>query len=153
MKRRLAKLPEDAHLGRVARVRVLYADTDKMGVVYHGTYLRFMEHGRVELIRSTGLVYAEMEAEGYALPVTDVAVSYMAPARYDDVISIYAGVTFLSRTRVRFGYRLVVEPGGRAGLEESVTLLVAETWHCCLDVARGSPAPLPDNAHAALESA
>lgn len=153
MKRRLARLPEDASLRRVAHVRVLYADTDKMGVVYHGTYLRFLEHGRVELIRSIGLVYAKMESEGYALPVTDVAVSYTAPAHYDDLISVYAGVTFLSRTRVRFGYRLVVEPRGRPGLEESITVLTAETWHCCLDVPRRRPAPLPDAAYDALESA
>jgi acyl-CoA thioester hydrolase len=152
MRPRLAKLPEDARLGRIARVRVLYADTDKMGVVYHGTYLRFLEHGRVELIRSSGLAYAKMESEGYALPVTDVAVSYSAPAQYDDLISIYAGVTFLSRTRVRFGYRLVVEPGDRTGLEESITLLTAETWHCCLDVRRRRPAPLPDAAYDALAS-
>jgi acyl-CoA thioester hydrolase len=139
-------------LREVARVRVLYADTDRMGVVYHGTYLRILEHGRVELLRAAGLVYAELEDDGYVLPVTDVAASYVAPARYDDVVSIRVGVALLTATRVHFAYRLTVEPGARRGLVRPIEILLAQTRHCCLRLDTSRPTRLPDRVHHALAS-
>lgn len=149
---RLTPAPDPAILRPVARVRVLYADTDKMGIVYHGTYLRFLEHGRVELMRAAGMPYTTMEAGGHALPVTDIAVSYGAPARYDDVITVRAALTFVSRTRVFFGYRVVVEPGDREGLEAPLEVLVAQSRHCCVRVPDGRATRLPDPVYEVLRS-
>jgi acyl-CoA thioester hydrolase len=71
-----------------ARVRVRYAETDQMGVVYHSNYLIWFEVGRVEFIRQLGLNYKQMEEEGCGIAVVDVHVRYKAPARYDDELMI-----------------------------------------------------------------
>lgn len=68
--------------------RVRYSDTDKMGVVYHGNYLRLFEIGRTEMLRSIGLPYAELESKGYMLPVLESYASYTTPAVYDDELII-----------------------------------------------------------------
>lgn len=133
-----------------ARVRVIYADTDQMGVVYHGTYARFLEAARVEFMREAGQTYAEVERTGYGLPLTDYAISFLAPARYDDVLSVHVGVAELSYARLRLGYQLVVEPGDRSGLAERLTVGFAETCHCCIDLADGRPARFPAALKAAL---
>ena len=111
---------DPARLGQVAQARVLYADTDKMGITYHASYLRYMELGRVEFIRNSGMPYSQMERQGLALPLTDVAVRYKSPARYDDKMTIYVGLSLLTKIRVHFDYRFVVAAGDRAGLDEDV---------------------------------
>jgi acyl-CoA thioester hydrolase len=68
--------------------RIRYSDTDKMGVVYYGNYMRLFEIGRTELLRSAGLPYADLEREGYLLPVLEAHAEYHEPARYDEVIVI-----------------------------------------------------------------
>ena len=69
--------------------RIIYGDTDKMGVVYYANYLRFFEIGRTELLRSWQLPYSQLEArEGFWLPVSEVHCKYLAPAAYDDLIII-----------------------------------------------------------------
>lgn len=72
--------------------RVRYSDTDKMGVVYHGNYLRFFEIGRTELLRAIGLPYSELEKQGYMLPVLESYASYSKPAQYDDEIMISTSI-------------------------------------------------------------
>lgn len=69
-------------------IRVRYADTDKMGVVYNGNYLTYFEIGRTELLRSVGLPYAALEQEGYLLPVREAHVCYHMPAFYDDELAV-----------------------------------------------------------------
>lgn len=71
-----------------AQVRVRYADTDKMGVVYNGVYLQYFEIGRTELLRSMGLPYVMLEEMGFQLPLLEAHVEYKAPARYDQLIDI-----------------------------------------------------------------
>src|SRR5919199_1301433 len=73
------------------RHRVLYGDTDQMGVVYYATYLRFFEGARGEWIRQLGLTYAQIEESGIYLPVLDVGVRYLKPARYDEAPMLYIG--------------------------------------------------------------
>ena len=68
--------------------RVIYADTDKMGVVYNGNYLSYFEIGRNELMRHLGLAYTEVEKNGLILPVIDAYVKYIKPAYYDDILDI-----------------------------------------------------------------
>lgn len=146
---RLAPEPE-VNLTKSVSVRVIYGDTDRMGVVYHATYLRYMEAARVELIRSSGIPYSKMERDGYGLPVTDVAVSYRAPAVYDDVVSCYVGLSRVGFARLHFDYKLVVEPGDREGLEEPVVVLTGQTRHGCVGMEDGRPVKMPDDVHAAL---
>src|SRR5690606_2998690 len=112
MARRLVLAP-DFPLRRTAQVRVIYADTDRMGVVYHATYLRFLEHARVEFIRSLGFAYADLERMGFGLPVIDLAVTYLVPAEYDDIVSVQVGLAKLTPARVQFVYELTIEPGDR----------------------------------------
>ena len=89
---------------RVYQHRVLYGDTDQMGVVYYANYLRFFEGARNEWIRAHGITYAEIEAAGLMLPVIDAQVKYARPARYDDLLEIEVDVS-ATRVRLRFDYR------------------------------------------------
>lgn len=86
------------------RIRVTYADTDAMGVVYYANYLKWFEIGRSELMRDMGIVYSELETEGYYLPVIEAHCHYLLPARYDEVVVIETEITAIRRASVRFDY-------------------------------------------------
>ena len=91
-----------------ARVRVRYAETDQMGVVYHANYLVWFEIGRVEYIRQLGLDYKSMEREeGCGIAVVDVSARYRSPARYDDELIIETRLLAARGPVIRFGYRIV----------------------------------------------
>lgn len=142
------RLVEEAQipLRRAAQIRVIYADTDLMGVVYHGTYLRYLEHARVEFIRSLGFAYADLERMGVGLPVIDLAVTYLASARYDDIVSVDVGLAKLTLARVHFVYRVTVQPGDRHGFTgpEPLELLRAQTFHGCLDMHERRATRMPE---------
>ena len=70
------------------KVRVRYAETDQMGVVYHGNYAQYFEMGRVEWLRNKGLSYSFMEKNGVMLPVVSLTLNYKKPARYDDLLTV-----------------------------------------------------------------
>lgn len=89
-----------------AEVRVRYAETDAMGVVYHANYLAWFEVGRTEWLRQQGVPYTEFEARGLFVPVVEVQARYLSPARYDDVLQIETTVSDLSPARVTFAYRI-----------------------------------------------
>lgn len=91
--------------------RVIYGDTDNMGVVYYGNYLRFFEIGRNEYMRARGLTYREVEKRGLRLPVTDVRCRYLKSARYDDHLTIETWVSKVRGARVVFAYALRNEAG------------------------------------------
>ena len=106
-----------------ARVRVRYAETDQMGVVYHSNYLIWFEVGRVELMRQLGLEYKRMEIdEGCGIAVVDVHVRYRAPARYDDELLIQTSLLVARGAMIRFAYKIL-----RA--EDSLLLCEGETAH------------------------
>ena len=105
-------MPELA-LERVATARVIFGDTDAMGIVYYANYLRWFEIGRVELLRLKGMAYRDLTHRGIHLPVTRAEVRYLAPARYDDVLVIHAGIRQLKRASVSFAYRIEREDGTR----------------------------------------
>jgi acyl-CoA thioester hydrolase len=91
-----------------ARVRVRYAETDQMGVVYHSNYLIWFEVGRVELIRSMGLDYKRMEAEeGCGIAVVEVHVRYRAPARYDDELMVETRLMAARGAVIKFRYKVL----------------------------------------------
>ena len=145
---------EELPYRRAAQIRVIYADTDRMGVVYHGTYLRYLEHARVEFIRSLGFAYAEMERGGHGLPVIDLALTYLAPATYDDRVSVYVAMSKLTLARIHFRYRVTVEPGDRHDFSgpEPLELLRAETRHGCMNLADHRPTRFPDEVFELLDA-
>jgi acyl-CoA thioester hydrolase len=107
-------------------LRVIYGDTDQMGVVYYANYLRFFEAGRNEFIRAKGLRYRDFE-EGYALrlPVTEASVRYHLPARYDDLLRLETSLAELRRASAAFAYRLV---------RDGQLLATGRTVHACIDL-------------------
>ncbi len=89
------------------KVRVRYAETDQMGVVYHSNYLIWFEVGRVELIRQLGLNYKAMEREeGVMIAVVEVNVRYKAPARYDEELLIRTHISGIRGSVIKFTYTL-----------------------------------------------
>ena len=89
------------------RVRVRYAETDQMGVVYHANYLIWFEVGRVELIRQMGLNYKSMETEdGCSIAVVEANVRYKAPARYDDEVVIRTRIAEFRGSILKFAYQV-----------------------------------------------
>lgn len=86
--------------------RVGYADADQMGFLHHSRYWVYMESARTELLRSTGESYAQWEARGILLPLTDSGLTFRKPAYYDDMVRIETRIVELSRLRIRFAYRL-----------------------------------------------
>jgi acyl-CoA thioester hydrolase len=96
----------DRVLVRSAHLRVRYAETDRMGVVYYANYLVWFEVGRTEWLRQSGWTYREMEQAGFSLPVIEAACQYYQPARYDDEIEIRTRATMAGRVRVRFDYEI-----------------------------------------------
>ncbi len=91
-----------------ARVRVRYAETDQMGVVYHANYFVWFEVGRAELIRQMGLDYGQMEREeGCLIAVVEASARYKAPARYDDELVVKTSLAGVRGSIVRFRYQVV----------------------------------------------
>lgn len=109
------------------RLRVRYAETDQMGVVYHSNHFIWFEVGRVELLRQLGFSYKDMEsADGCFIAVVDARCRYKAPARYDDEIIVR---TFLKNVResvIHFGYELVRAGDGQLLAEGETTHIVAD---------------------------
>ncbi len=114
--------------------RIIYGDTDNMGVVYYANYLRLFEMGRNEYMRTRGFPYRDIEARGMTLPVTEARCRYLRPARYDDLVTVETRVVRARGARVVFDYALRNEAGE----------LVAEgsTEHGAIGP-RGRPVRLP----------
>lgn len=103
-------------------LRVRYAETDRMGYVYYGTYAQYFEVGRVEALRSLGLSYRRMEEQGVILPVRDLSTTYHKPAFYDDLLTVRTTIQALPSVRIRFAYEVWNEEG--VLLTEALTTLV-----------------------------
>lgn len=129
----------------VSHVRVRYAETDQMGVVYHANYLVWCEIGRTDYIRAMGRSYAELERDGVTLAVSDATIRFSGSARYDDPVEVHTHLESLQSRGMRFAYRVVHGDTGR-------TLVTATTSLISLD-ADGRPARLPEAVRAALEGA
>jgi acyl-CoA thioester hydrolase len=122
----------------VSNLRVRYAETDTMGVVYYANYFVWFEVGRTDLLRQTGWSYREMEQEGVSLPVIESHCEYRQPARYDDELEVRTSGSVVSPVRVRFDYE-VVRCADRASLATGFTV------HATLDRS-GRPCRLPARA-------
>ncbi|HEY3054312.1 MAG TPA: thioesterase family protein [Thermoanaerobaculia bacterium] len=89
-----------------SRTRVRYKDTDQMGIAHHSNYIVWFEIGRTDLCRLTGFPYAEIEARGFLLVVTEVTCRYKIPYRYDEEVLIRTSVAEAGSRSMRFGYEL-----------------------------------------------
>lgn len=123
-------------------VRVYYEDTDFSGVVYHANYLRFLERGRTELLRSAGVDQSILHAEpgGIIFAVRRMSLEYVRPARMDDLLAVETGTSEIRGASLRMGQRI---------LREDVVLLTAEVHVAVL--AGGKPARLPDEIRRLLQ--
>jgi len=127
-----------------ARQRVIYGDTDQMGVVYYANYLRYFELGRLEYFAARGGNYSAMEAAGLGLPVVQANVEYHASAKYEDVVLISTHVSEVRRVSLTFDYEIHREAGGQR-------LCSGFTVHACVSKA-GRPTRLPAELVALLTS-
>jgi acyl-CoA thioester hydrolase len=91
----------------ISELRVRYAETDQMGVVYHANYLVWCELGRTDFIRALGKSYAELERDGVLLAVSDASMRFHASARYDDPIRVFTRLTSAGSRGIAFAYRIV----------------------------------------------
>lgn len=107
------------------QIRIRYKDTDRMGVVYYGNYLTFFEVGRSELMREMGFAYAEVEADGYILVVTEANAKYRANVGYDSLVTVKTKIAEMKHASMRFEYEVVDENGK--------LLVSGHTAHACLD--------------------
>ena len=123
-------------------MRVRYAETDKMGVVYYANYFVWFEVGRADLLREAGWTYRDMEAGGVALPVIEAHCEYRRSAYYDDDLEVHTSGALLSPVRVEFAYEVF-----RAG--EPGVIATGRTIHASLD-RDGKPCRLPDRVKAVL---
>ena len=117
-------------------IRVRYAETDQMGVAYYANYLVWFEVGRSELCRRRGFRYADLEASGYKLVVTDVQCRYRNSARYDETVTIRTRLKGINRRMITFGYQIL-----RKDNEEVIA--EGETRHICVDL-NGKTKSLPE---------
>jgi acyl-CoA thioester hydrolase len=106
-----------------AQIRVIYGDTDAMGQVYYGNYLKWFEIGRAEWFREKGMTYREVEGGGVYLPVVEAHCFYKKPALYDDLLVIATSFEFSGPARLRFDYRI---------LRNGELLAVGYTVHVCV---------------------
>ena len=118
-------------------VRVRYAETDQMGVAWHGEYLAWFEVGRTDLLRGVGCTYRELEAQGLRLPVIEMQARFLRPALYDDVLEIRTLLTDFGRVRMTFDYEV-----RREGSEGP--LARGSTTHAAVD-AQGRPRRIPED--------
>ena len=115
--------------------RVIYGDTDKMGIVYYANYLRWFEKGRSEFLRQIGLPYATIEQQGFHFPVIEVNCRYTRAAHYDDIIKIETAMVEIGRARLTFSYRVARE-------SDDALLAAGSTIHACVSRS-GRPVRLP----------
>jgi acyl-CoA thioester hydrolase len=125
----------------VHRSKVIFADTDAMGIVYYGIYFRWFEIGRTELLRKSNIVYKKLNDMGIHLPVIETGCRYLRPAKYDNEIRIFSGIERIKRARIRFAYR--IESGGE-------TLTTGFTEHAFTD-SNGKVVRPPDDVFIKLQ--
>jgi len=119
----------------ISRIRVRYAETDQMGVVYYANYFVWFEVGRTDLLRESGWNYRDMERDGFSLPVIEARCVYHASAKYDDDIEVRTTGMLRSPIRVQFTYQVV-------RVADAATLATGVTVHATLD-STGRPCRLP----------
>jgi acyl-CoA thioester hydrolase len=118
-------------------IRVRYADTDQMGVVYYANYFVWMETGRTEYFRSLGMPYSEVERNDILLPVIKAFCQYKSPARYDDILRVATHIASLQDVRILFKYEIFRKTG-------SELVAIGETEHAFVN-RQGRPVVVKKN--------
>lgn len=90
----------------LTKIRVIYADTDAMGIVYHTNYIKWFEIGRNEIMRQLGLPYTDIKKQGFDLPLTRVSCHYLLAAKYDQLLLIETEIDYIKRASIKFIYRI-----------------------------------------------
>jgi acyl-CoA thioester hydrolase len=117
--------PQEKNSGFVdVPVRVRYADTDQMGVVYYGNYPAFFEVGRSEYMRGKGFTYREFEERGYRLVVVNMEAKYYNSATYDDVINVRTRISELQSRGLTFHYMVY---------RDTTLIVEGKTKHLCIN--------------------
>lgn len=129
-------------------MRVRYCECDPMGVAHHASYVPWLEMGRTELLRETGVTYAQLESAGVFLVIVKLEVKYRRPVLYDDLLEIRTNVVGGSRVKIEHEYEVVLVERGRgrmgaAGAAAGDVLAVAATTLACVS-GSGRPGALPD---------
>ena len=132
-------------LTHTTELRVRYAETDRMGIVYYANYLVWCEVGRVEFMRALGGSYADLEAQGYGLAVAEARVRYLAPARFDDSVRIETTLGSVRSRAVTFDYVI-------SNAATGVRLATAHTALVSID-STGRPTALPTEFRELLDAA
>ena len=123
-------------------IRVRYGETDRMGYCYYGNYAQFLEVGRVEALRESGVSYKELEDNGIALPVQNYQISYKRPAYYDDTLTIVTRIRKLEGARIVFDYEVFNQ--------KDELICEAETTLVFVNMKSGRPVKAPDEVLKAL---
>jgi acyl-CoA thioester hydrolase len=118
----------------VHKHRIIYADTDQMGVAYHGRYFEWFEAARTEMLRDLGIAYHDVEASGIIMPVIEASCRYRRAIRYDEIIDIEVQVAELTKTRLKLEY---IARGESGEVRAS-----SYTLHCF--VRKGRPVRIPE---------
>ena len=126
------------------KLRVRYAEIDAQGHVNNAVYLSYFEVGRVEWLRTAGLSYRELEAQGYGIVVVEVLAHYRRAAFFDDELTLRTELADLSRASMRFEYEVS---------RDGELLVTGHTRHACVDLATGRPIRVPEEVLAAARKA
>jgi len=114
------------------RFRVLYPDTDKMGIVHHSNYVKYYEAARWELFRSLGISYHSIEESGYMLPVIAMNFRFIKTARYDDLLIVRTRLTAIRGARMWFTYKLYNQQSELINeAETEVAFVRSDSWKPC----------------------
>ena len=124
------------------KIRVRYAETDKMGFVYYGNYPAYYEVARVEGFRALGFPYKEMEDAGIGMPVLTLQVKYHGPAKYDDLLTIKLMIPEMPRARMRFLYEIRNEAGELVNSGETILAF--------MNMETGRPVKMPERMKASI---
>ena len=119
-------MTENSLLTHRTTCRVIYADTDKMGFVYHANYFRWFETGRSDLFKHLGISYKTIETEGFFLPVSEAHCKFITPSHYDDILIIETSLDTSVKAGMKFDYRVFSE-------DNEKMLAKGYTKHACVN--------------------
>ena len=114
------------HFHFETKIRVRYADADRMGYVYYGNYAMYFETARTEMLRSLGITYKGWEDSGLILPVREMSIRYHAPAFYDDLLTVHTLITERPAARITFYHEVYNEKGEKLCTGQIVLVFIDE---------------------------
>tara|TARA_B100001287_G_scaffold72725_1_gene60338 strand:- start:2388 stop:2786 length:399 start_codon:yes stop_codon:yes gene_type:complete len=117
----------------ITKLRVRYSDTDQMKYAYYGVYAKYLEIGRVELLRSIGISYKQIEELGFGLPVVNLKINYRKPAFYDDLLTIETTIKKINNVKLIFKYKIYNEQDELLNTAETTLVFInIETRKICI---------------------